>query len=47
MAHRRLLPPWLLGLMIAVVVFGVIVILAAVLGYGDDPVVDTLGAVFD
>jgi hypothetical protein len=45
--HSRHVPAWLLGLIIAVVVFGIIVILAAVLGFGDDPVVDNLGAVFD
>ena len=37
--ERRQLPPWLLGLMIAVVLLAVVLVVAYALGYGDDPVV--------
>jgi hypothetical protein len=37
--ERRQLPPWLLGLMIAVVLFALVLVVAYALGYGDDPVV--------
>lgn len=43
--HERKLPPWLLGLMIAVVVFVVALLALNVLGFGDDPVIGSLGAV--
>jgi hypothetical protein len=36
-AKRR--PPWLVGLVIAVVVFVIMLIVANLLGYGDDPAV--------
>lgn len=42
--HERKLPPWLLGLMIAVVVFVVALLALNVLGFGDDPVIGSLGA---
>ncbi|MDH3189099.1 MAG: hypothetical protein OEM39_00435 [Acidimicrobiia bacterium] len=32
-------PPWLIGLVIAVLVFAVLLIIANLLGYGDDPAV--------
>lgn len=32
-------PPWLIGLVIAIVVFAVLLIVANLLGYGDDPAV--------
>jgi hypothetical protein len=43
--HKRKVPPWLLGLMIAVVVFVVALIVIDLLGFGDDPVVGSLGPV--
>jgi len=39
---KRRLPPWLLGLLLAVVVFAVALLVASVLGLGDDPVVGGL-----
>lgn len=39
---KRRLPPWLLGLLLAVVVFGVALLVANMLGLGDDPVVGGL-----
>ena len=42
MSHeKRQLPAWLLGLIVAVVVFAVILIVLGVLGYGDDPSLGT------
>ncbi|MGH8946056.1 MAG: hypothetical protein ACRDVL_07905 [Acidimicrobiia bacterium] len=40
--HQResYLPPWLLGLLIAVVIFAVALFLLDYFGYGDDPVID-------
>lgn len=34
---RRRIPPWLLGLFIAILVFVAVVFLAMAFGYGDDP----------
>ena len=42
--HGRALPPWLLGLIIAIVVFVAVVLILAALGYGDDPVVEGLSS---
>lgn len=42
--HRRKLPPWALGLVIAIFVFAAALLVLSALGYGDDPVVDSLGA---
>lgn len=41
--HRRKPPPWLLGLIIAVVVFAAVLVVFSLLGYGDDPVVESAG----
>lgn len=38
--EKRQLPPWLLGLLIAIAVFGIGLLVAAALGFGDDPVLD-------
>lgn len=38
--HRRQLPPWLLGLLVAALVFAIVLVLLDVLGYGDDPVIE-------
>lgn len=36
--EKRRLPPWLLGLIAAAVIFVVVLVLMNSLGYGDDPV---------
>jgi antibiotic biosynthesis monooxygenase (ABM) superfamily enzyme len=40
---KRQLPPWLIGLLIALVVFAVVFIVANLLGFGDDPVIGAFG----
>lgn len=42
--HRRRLPPWLIGLAIAAVLFVVVLIVANALGFGDDPVIGVAGS---
>ncbi len=42
--HQRKLPPWLLGFIIAVVVFVAALVVFSLLGYGDDPVVESAGS---
>lgn len=44
--HRERMPAWLLGLVIAALVFAGALLLFNLLGYGDDPVVDSIGALF-
>lgn len=44
--HRRKPSPWLLGLVIAVVVFAAIFVVFSLLGYGDDPVIESAGSLF-
>lgn len=39
--HRKKIAPWLLGLIIAVFVFAAVLVLFSVLGFGDDPVVES------
>lgn len=41
--HSRRMPAWLLGLLIAVVVFVAVLIVFSALGYGDDPVLESAG----
>jgi hypothetical protein len=36
---KRRLPPWLIGLILAVILFVVVLLTANILGFGDDPVV--------
>lgn len=36
--HKRRLPPWLVGLIAAVLIFAVALILMSTMGFGDDPV---------
>lgn len=36
--EKRRLPPWLIGLVLAVVLFVVFLVVVRLLGYGDDPV---------
>lgn len=42
--HQRKLSPWLLGLIIAVVLFAAALVVFSLLGYGDDPVVESAGS---
>jgi uncharacterized metal-binding protein len=42
--HRKKLPAWLLGLVLSVFIFAAALFLFSVLGFGDDPVVGSLGA---
>ncbi len=35
--EKRRLPPWLAGLLVAIVVFAVVLVVMNQLGYGDDP----------
>jgi hypothetical protein len=42
---KRRLPPWLVGLILAAVLFTVALLLANVLGFGDDPVVGGLASI--
>jgi len=37
--EKRQLPPWLIGLIAAVIIFAAVLILMSTLGFGDDPVV--------
>lgn len=39
---RRRLPPWLIGLFIAIVVFAAALVLFELLGFGDDPVLGSM-----
>ena len=39
--RRRQLPPWLVGLLVAAVVFAIVLLVLDVLGYGDDPVIES------
>ncbi|MGH8870760.1 MAG: hypothetical protein ACRDWS_02150 [Acidimicrobiia bacterium] len=40
--EKRQLPPWLLGLILAVVVSFIVLLVLDVLGYGDDPAIGAL-----
>jgi hypothetical protein len=40
--EKRRLPPWLVGLILAVALFVIVLLVANVLGFGDDPVVGAL-----
>jgi hypothetical protein len=37
--YKKQLPPWLVGLILAVIVFAVVLVVLNALGYGDDPAV--------
>jgi type VI protein secretion system component VasF len=43
--NQRRLPAWFVGLMIAAVVTLAVFLLLSVLGFGDDPVVESLAAI--
>lgn len=40
--ERKKLPAWLVGLILAAVIFAAVFIVMAALGYGDDPVVESM-----
>lgn len=42
--HSRKIPAWLLGFVIAAVVFVAVLLIVNALGFGDDPVVDGLAS---
>lgn len=42
--HRKKLPAWLLGLLIAIIVFTTLLFLAIALGYGDTPGIEGMAA---
>ena len=39
---KKRLPPWLMGLLFAVIVFIIVLLVVNALGYGDDPAVGAL-----
>jgi hypothetical protein len=45
--QKRRLPAWLLGLILAAAVFVLVIVLLNALGYGDDPVVESLARLID
>lgn len=45
--HNKPVPAWLMGLIIAAVVFALVLVVFNVLGFGDDPVVEGLAALAD
>lgn len=45
--HSKRVPAWVVGLIIAAVVFALVLIVFNVLGFGDDPVVEGLTAMAD
>lgn len=40
--HKKRMPAWVLGLVIAVVIFALVLVVFAGLGIGDDPVIEGL-----
>jgi len=42
--HRRRVPAWVAGLLLAVVLVLVVILVFAALGLGDDPVIEGLAA---
>jgi len=43
--HRRRMPAWLLGLLIAIIVFTALLFLAIAFGYGDSPGIEGMAVV--
>jgi len=43
--HERRMPAWLLGLLIAIIVFTALVFLAIAFGYGDSPGIEGMAVV--
>ncbi len=44
--HRKRFPAWLLGLVLSVFIFAIALLLFSLLGFGDDPVIGSLGVAF-
>ncbi len=44
--HTNKTPAWLVGLILAVVIFAAVALLLNLLGYGDDPVVEGLSGLY-
>lgn len=42
--HKKRPPAWVVGLVIAAVVFAAVLLLFSALGFGDDPVVESVAA---
>ncbi len=42
---KREFPAWLWGLLIAIVVFAAVIVVARMLGYGDDPAIGALSSI--
>lgn len=42
--HKEKLSPWLVGLIIAIFIFVAVLVVFAALGFGDDPVIESAGA---
>lgn len=40
--HRKPIPAWLMGMIIAAIVFVLVLVIFNALGFGDDPVVEGL-----
>jgi hypothetical protein len=40
--RERRRPAWVLGLLIAILVFAVVAVISSLLGIGDDPVIESL-----
>lgn len=41
---KKQLPAWFVGFLIAIVVFAIVVVIAKIVGYGDDPAIINAGA---
>jgi hypothetical protein len=42
--HRKKMPAWLLGLIVALVIFAAMLLVANALGFGDDPVLESVAS---
>lgn len=42
--HLPSVPAWLVGLILAAILFALVLVVASALGYGDDPVIDGMAA---
>lgn len=41
-ATKRQMPAWLVGFLIAIAIFVIVVVVANILGYGDDPAIGAI-----
>jgi hypothetical protein len=41
---KRKMPAWLVGLLIAVAIFVVVIVVAKILGYGDNPAIGAIAS---